>query len=165
MLCQNCQKRVANVHFTQLIGNKKVEMYLCEQCAREKGHMTFMSPVSINDFLAGFINLDTVPHLTSEPRRTTCEVCGASYEEFQSSGKIGCGNCYEIFGDKLDPILRRLHGNVEHSGKVPAKLSAGLKASKEIEKLRILLNKAVQNEEYEKAAEIRDRIKAIESGS
>jgi len=102
-------------------------------------------------------------NVSSVQEGLVCQKCGMSYDEFQKVGKLGCSGCYETFGNRLKPILKRLHGSVEHSGKVPVKISKTLRTSKEIEELKGLLSKAVQNEEYEKAAEIRDRIKAIES--
>jgi protein arginine kinase activator len=163
MLCQNCQERPANVHFTQIINNTKAEMYLCEQCANEKGQFGFGPSLNINDFLSGFIGFGSgSQHTEAEPRETHCDICGMSYEDFRKTGKLGCSNCYRIYGEKLNPILKRLHGNMVHTGKVPAKVSEKLNVSKEIDKLRELLAKAVQSEEYEKAAEFRDKIKQME---
>jgi len=165
MLCQHCQKRVANVHFTQIVNNKKIEMYLCEQCANEKGQFSFVSPFNMNNFFSGFMGANnSMPCVPSISKEAVCSKCGMSYDEFQKAGKLGCSNCYEAYGDRLKPILKRLHGNMEHSGKIPVRISKVLKTSKEIEELKELLSKFVQNEEYEKAAEIRDRIKAIENG-
>lgn len=164
MLCQHCQKRIANVHFTQVVNNNKVELYLCEQCAREKGKISFGSPLNASDFFSGLMGYgQTSPFLASNVPQLFCEKCGMSYEEFQKTGKVGCSNCYEIYREKLFPLLKRLHGNVEHHGKVPHRVSEVVKASKEVEKLKDDLSKAIQNEEYEKAAEIRDKIKSLES--
>ncbi|MDP4092312.1 MAG: UvrB/UvrC motif-containing protein [Bacillota bacterium] len=169
MLCQWCQKRPASVHFTQVVNNNKVEMYLCEQCAKEKGQVTFGSPFSISDFLSGIMEFasDNGYRIQSEPR-VICEKCGMTYEEFQKSGKLGCGSCYELYHDKLDLLLKRLHGNAVHCGKSPGSKQQGMaltqpKQANEIDGLKELLNKAIQNEEYEKAAEIRDRIKNLEA--
>lgn len=164
MLCQNCQKRAATVHFTQVINNNKVEMYLCEQCADQKGQLNFISPFGINNFFPVIMEYEPdTPLVQSSVKQPVCSKCGMTYEEFQRVGKLGCSNCYELFGDKLKPLLRRLHGNIEHKGKIPGRVSKTIKMSKEIEKLKELLNKAVQGEEYEKAAEIRDKIKVLES--
>lgn len=163
MLCQNCKKRIADVHFTQIINNKKIEMYLCEQCASEKGQVSFTLPLNLNKFLSGFVGADAESYINTAPKAMVCKKCGMSFDEFQRTGKLGCGECYKTYGERLKSVLKRLHGNVEHSGKVPAKLSKSLSTSKEVERLKELLNKAVQCEEYEKAADIRDRIKAIES--
>lgn len=165
MLCQNCHKRVASVHFSQKINNKKVDMYLCEQCANEKSQFGMSLPLNINDFFSGLIGFGTTaPYLTSAPQDLTCDKCGMSYSDFQKAGRLGCSRCYELFEDRLRPVIKRLHGNTEHTGKIPGKILNSVKASREVEKLKELLNKAIQAEEYEKAAEIRDKIKAIENG-
>ena len=165
MLCQLCQKRVASVHFTQIVNNNKVEMYLCEKCANEKGNTNFMSPLSLGDFFSGFLSKDIGDsYITSPNIHTVCDICGMSFSDFQNTGKIGCSNCYEIFKDRLKPIIKRLQGNTEHIGKVPSGLSNRIiKATKEIEKLKEDLNKAIQAEEYEKAALLRDKIKELEN--
>lgn len=164
MLCQLCQKRIANVHFTQVVNNNKVELYLCEQCANEKGHTTFISPLNLGDFLSGLLVKDSAtPYVATSQPDAVCDVCGMSFGDFQKIGKIGCSNCYKVFGDRLKPIIKRLHGNAEHTGKVSVGFSNRIKTTKEIEKLRESLNKAIQEEEYEKAAQLRDRIKEIES--
>ncbi len=164
MLCQHCQKRVATVHFTQIVNNKKTEMFLCEQCANGKSQIHVGSPISLNDFLTGLIggtNAGTTRSVA--PQQIVCEKCGMNYKEFQSTGKFGCFNCYEVFGDRLNPLLKRLHGNIRHNGKVPEKVSKSIRSSKEISELKEILNKAIQDEEYEKAAEIRDKIRSIET--
>ena len=163
MLCQHCQKRLANVHFTQTVNGKKSEMYLCQQCAGENSKIGFVSSLDMNDFLSGFIGFDNADQLIkSQPKSTVCEKCGMSLETFQKAGKLGCSNCYEVFADKLSPLLKRLHGNSEHHGKVPHRLSECMKATAEIEKLKDELNNAIKQEQYEKAAELRDKIKTLE---
>lgn len=164
MLCQNCQKRVANVHFTQIINNKKTELYLCDQCAREKGQFNMGASFSINDFLTGLIGFDSAAsYIESQAaKQFACEKCGMNYEEFQRTGRIGCNNCYEVYADKLRPLIKRLHGSTTHNGKMPHRVSDSVKVTREIEKLKELLNRAVQDEQYEKAAEIRDRIRGLE---
>lgn len=165
MLCQNCQKRTANVHFTQVVNNNKKELYLCEQCANEKGKMGFSNSLNLDDFLSGFIGYNYTPsreNLTVE--NIVCKKCGMSYEDFQKCGKLGCADCYDLFKDRVAPLLKRIHGSAHHHGKLPRKASEGIKATKEIEKLKAELNEAVQKEYYEKAAKIRDRIKVLEAG-
>ncbi|NJD01912.1 MAG: hypothetical protein FIA99_04790 [Ruminiclostridium sp.] len=168
MLCQQCNKRPANVHLTKIVNGSKVEMLLCDQCARGKSQLGFggFGPsLNINDFLSGFIGLSHIDiHAEHVPKEACCEVCGMGFGDFGKTGKMGCGNCYSKFGEMLKPVLKRLHGNYEHTGKAPAGISKVLEVSREVERLKELLGKAVQNEEYEKAAEIRDRIKAVEGG-
>lgn len=163
MLCQRCQKRIANVHFTQAINNKKIEMYLCEQCAREKGDFSFGSPLSINNLLSSLIGMEEpASYVQTVPKSLVCKKCGMSYEEFQKIGKLGCDKCYEVFTRRLEPLVKRLHGNTGHNGKVPGNVSGEIKLSKEIEKLREQLNKSIRNEDYEKAAQLRDKIRSLE---
>lgn len=164
MLCQQCQKKVANVHFTQIINGKKVEMYLCEQCADEKGQMGFSPQLNLGDFLWGFPGFagSTGYAQVEQPQEVRCEVCGMSFEDFRKTGKLGCGNCYGVFRENLGPILRRLHGSTEHTGKVPGRVSDCIRNTHEIEKLKNELSAAIGNEEYERAAELRDRIRSLE---
>jgi protein arginine kinase activator len=163
MICQICQKRTANVHFTQVVNSRKIELYLCEQCAREKGQLSFGSPLGIADFFAGLMGFGEEGTLleASQPA-VCCQSCGMTYDDFQKTGKLGCSECYKLYGDRIKPVLKRLHGNTEHTGKVPAKMSGSISDSREVEHLKELLNKAVQAEQYEKAAEYRDRIRQIE---
>lgn len=162
MLCQQCQKRMANVHFTQIINGKKIELYLCTQCAKEKGHLGFSPQLNLGDFLWG------VPAIgggngfvqTKQPEEVRCKVCGMSFEDFRKTGKLGCANCYKTFRDNLSPILRRIHGSTEHNGKAPEK-KENLK--NEIDMLKTQLAAAIEKEEYEKAAELRDRIRGLET--
>jgi protein arginine kinase activator len=164
MLCQNCQQRTANVYFTKVVNNNKIELYLCENCARESSQFNFGMPLNINNFFGGLMGVDGSSQYMNPiaPQKIICTKCEMSYEEFQKTGKLGCDNCYEIYSERLSPLLRRLHGSIKHTGKVPSKISKTMKASKEIEKLKELLNRAIQDEEYEKAAEIRDKIKSVE---
>jgi protein arginine kinase activator len=162
MLCQICQKRVGNVHITKVINNNKVEMYICEQCARENGQFSFGLPININDFFNGIIGMDSASQFISKSNPLVCEKCGMSYEEFQKVGKVGCENCYNLYGVRLDPLIKRLHGSLTHNGKIPGRISKSIKVSKDIDTLKEQLNNAIRNEEYEKAAEIRDKIKNLE---
>ncbi|HOM01504.1 MAG TPA: UvrB/UvrC motif-containing protein [Acetivibrio sp.] len=165
MLCQKCQKRVANVQMTQIVNNNKSVVYLCEQCAREEGKFNVMSPFSISDFFSGIMGF---PYMASAPQQNqdvVCETCGMSYEEFKKIGKLGCSNCYKVYGDKLVPLLRRLHGNIQYNGKFPSRAFGSIRISREIEKLKEQLNIAIKNEEYEKAAVLRDQIKSLESNN
>ncbi|AUS95571.1 hypothetical protein CDQ84_17095 [Clostridium thermosuccinogenes] len=165
MLCQNCQKRVANVHYTQIVNNKKIELYLCEQCAREKGQLGMEEAFNLNDFFSGFLGFGGSPGYMqpAAPKSSVCSECGMSFEEFQKTGKLGCANCYATFSDRLKPLVKRLHGGIKHTGKAPLKVSQSANTSTKLEKLKDMLAKAIQNEEYEKAAEIRDQIKALEN--
>jgi protein arginine kinase activator len=163
MLCQECRKRPATVHITRIVNGRKAEMSLCEQCAREKGELEFLvePQFPIQSFLAGLLQQGAVPMLeVSAPAK--CETCGLTFEEFSRTGRLGCSGCYERFGDRLDPVLRRIHGSARHTGKVPARSGEAIKVRRELARLREALAEAVKAEEFEKAAELRDEIKRLE---
>jgi len=140
-------------------------MYLCEKCARENGTLSTGAPLNIGDFFSGLLGLAGKQAFISNDQalgKKVCDKCGMSFADFQASGKIGCGNCYSVFSDSMEGLLKRLHGSVQHTGKVPDSLSEKLKVTREVENLKTLLNKAIQSEEYEKAAELRDMIRELE---
>jgi protein arginine kinase activator len=107
--------------------------------------------------------MKALPASTPGEEEKRCRICGMSYRDFARAGRLGCSRCYETFEDRLDPLLRRIHGSGRHMGKAPAKASGAARARRELEELRRQLSAAVAQEAYEKAAELRDRIKAIES--
>lgn len=164
MLCQQCQKRVANVHYTHIINGQKAEMYLCEQCANEKGKYGFSPNINLGEFLWGIQGLGGNSGFSKKTpqEEVRCDVCGMSFKDFRKTGRLGCGNCYNTFRDSLSPILRRIHGSNEHKGKVPGTELRATNAMGELEKLKAELKAAIGKEEYEKAAELRDRIKEME---
>ncbi|MDO8686415.1 MAG: UvrB/UvrC motif-containing protein [Clostridiales bacterium] len=220
MLCQNCQKRSANVHLIQVVNGKRNESYLCQQCAGEKSGLELNTDLDITDFLGGFISLaasqafgqnkelhpdDTayskqIPDQSEEQdnkgdsgdikqqdlqvtpasthkdasgnpenpktvqhKKFVCDNCGLGLVGFQKTGKLGCSNCYNTFGELLRPLLKRLHcNNLEYNGKLPGKLSSAIIASREITKLKDELGRTILNEEYEKAAILRDKIREME---
>lgn len=159
MLCQLCKKREATVHFTRIINQQKVEMYVCEQCARENSELK----VNIHKLLSGIMGIGTPADIEEAPFTTLkCESCGLTIEEFNKTGLLGCAKCYDAFGDSIKTMLKRIHGNVKHHGKVPKKISGKIKDAYNLRSLKEELQKCIDKEEYEKAAQIRDKIKVLE---
>lgn len=162
MQCSECGKRPATIHVTKIENGKKTDMYLCEQCAVQKNAINLNTTFSVNDFITGLINSGgVIPFKVDIVQEPKCEVCGLTYNKFREMGKFGCSNCYKLFGDKLDPLFKKLHGNIKHTGKIPNKAGHMIKVNREIESLKSELNQAISSEEYEKAAELRDKIKAL----
>jgi protein arginine kinase activator len=171
MECQECQKRPATVHFTQVINGNKTESHLCEQCAKENGYMEYdQQNFSFHHLLSGLFNFDSGHTLSGNQSSNyngkdtlTCDVCGLSYQEFKHLGKFGCGNCYKTFNDHLNPIFRRVHsGNTKHDGKIPKRAGGNLHLKKNIDQYRENLQKLIEKEEFEEAAKIRDQIRDLE---
>lgn len=160
MKCQNCNTKEATSHITEIINGNKHEMYLCSECAAKlKTGMDF----GIGDFLGGLFGGSKVklPSEESQKRKDVCDCCGMDFNEFLQKGRLGCGNCYRIFGDRLQRPLKQIHGTCEHIGKVPTRIGGELKISREITKLEAELNQAVLKQEFEKAAELRDEISRL----
>lgn len=170
MNCEECGKRPATLHLTKIVNGEKTEYHICEHCAQEKGDVfTGFSNFSINNLLSGLLNFDPMQkkeggrdQSAAHGKTLHCETCGLTYAQFSKSGRFGCSDCYQFLGDKLDPLFRRIHGNTQHIGKVPERTGGQIKIRKELDQLKASLQKYVASEEFEEAAEIRDRIRALE---
>lgn len=162
MLCQNCQKNEATTHIKRIINGEATQTHLCSECAKSLGYDSVFSDFGFNfsDMLSSFFNDAASTMLSGHTLR--CEKCGSTFNDIVRSGKIGCADCYRTFYDKLAPSLERIHGRTVHEGKIPNG-NAGLKTENKIAALRQELNEAVAQQNYEKAAKLRDEIKALES--
>lgn len=162
MLCDDCQERPASVHITKINNNQKTEKHLCDICAQKSGDLSFASNANFAaaDFLTGLFN-----HGVSAPRprpQTECPGCGMTYGEFSRSGKIGCSECLNTYGQQLRPLLRRIHGTSTHTGKVPKRGGGQLAAKRRLKELKQELELSIRDENYEQAAKLRDEIRTLE---
>jgi len=171
MICQECNQRPAALHFTKIINGEKTEVHLCEKCAQEKGDMFIFnggSGFAFNNLLAGLLNIDpTFQKSDQNPFQQEeilqCNQCAMTFSQFLKVGRFGCAHCYETFKDQLKPVLRRLHsGNWSHSGKIPKRIGGGIHLKKQIEELKSNLKESISQEEFERAAVIRDEIRTLE---
>ncbi|MDR4505639.1 MAG: UvrB/UvrC motif-containing protein [Candidatus Scalindua sp.] len=155
MKCDSCGKKIATVHLTEIVGTEKKEKHLCEECAHNVTNHFPKAP-SPSDILTSIIN-QVSPEI-EEMSKTTCPVCDLSYLEFRSQGRLGCPMDYDAFQKGLLPLIERMHGSSQHVGKVPANASEEVIKKNQLIQLRKELNRAVQKEDYEMAAQIRDKI-------
>lgn len=163
MLCEKCKKKAASVHITQFINGVKKEQHLCEECARgEKFNFEFpkIPFYNLNELLGAFLNQPLAAG--GQDIEVGCPNCKKSYNAIAKQGRVGCSECYLHFSAYLEPALRKIHGADLHRGKIPKQMGASLRLSRELEDLKLKLRLAVEKEEYEKAAEIRDRIRELE---
>lgn len=167
MFCQECKERPAAVHLTQMFNGNKIETHLCEQCAAQKGALMFdaNNKLSISNLLGSFFGNYNLQEMLPNSQVNTCPECGMSFNDIRQTGKLGCATCYTSFEQELQPSLRRIHGNRQHIGKIPSRGGEAVLLKRQIEKLKLDLQQSVANEEYEKAAQIRDQIKEIEKKS
>lgn len=170
MVCQICNKRPANVHITRSINGAKTELHVCDQCAEKEGFSLnsssagFDAPFSFSNILAGYMDFPGFGGLPYQVKRNdSCSACGMDYEDFKKTGRFGCSECYKSFSGQVEPLIKRIHGNSQHTGKVPRRTGGIIRIKRDIESLKAQLSAAIQNEQYEKAAELRDKIKALEN--
>ena len=163
MICEEYNIRKATVHMTRIINGKKEEVHLCEECARTKETLSFDNSFSINSFLAGLLDINSDPQF--QPHNGgfyQCSQCGATYDKFKQIGRLGCSQCYEGFKERLYPLIRQVQGNVRHIGKVPKRTGGIIRLKRETNQLKQQLKEAVQQQAFEKAAELRDQIRELE---
>lgn len=166
MICERCGEREAAVHLTRIINGEKEEMHLCEKCARKTSKFNFDDNLGFQSLLSGILNQNfssqNSPKLNNgQSQNLFCKNCGLSYQEFAEKGFFGCHECYQTFADKLNPLLKRIHGNTQHSGKQPESFLQKSEMEFEIDELKEKMKQAVDEENFEKAAEIRDKIHAM----
>lgn len=165
MLCQECRCNEANIHIVKQIDGIQTEMNLCEQCARKKEELdfSFEPQFSLHKLFAGMLNHNFIGARDPSAAALQCPSCGLTFAQFSQIGRLGCSDCLKAFEGKLKPLLRRIHGNSGHTGKIPARVRSKFKYLRKIDQLKEELQQKVQNEEFEKAAMLRDRIKNIET--
>jgi protein arginine kinase activator len=161
--CESCGKNPATVHFTELSGNTAVEYHICSSCAQSRGlTQSGAAPASFTP--GGFVAGMAESGEPEETRRSSevCGTCGKNYAEFRDSGRLGCGDCYVFFGSLLRPLLRRIHGSTTHRGKRPRTEPTTGVAVEEVARLRDELRRALEREDFERCAELRDLIRQAE---
>ncbi len=167
MLCQNCNNEQATLHYKQIVNGEKREAHLCTECASKLGYdaHTFMSGSQFNIGLDSFLSNMFTQNKTVSPHSTvTCPLCGAHEADIARTGRVGCSQCYTVFGELLNQYINRIHGNASHVGRFPEGLDEKRKSRLKLDSLRADMQRAVESQEYEKAAEIRDKIKELEGG-
>jgi protein arginine kinase activator len=154
MKCHHCESQ-ATVHLTQIINGQMHKMDLCEVCAQEKG-VTNPDNLSIGSLLS-----EDQSKVGAGSATMTCESCGTTHQDFKKGGRLGCEACYHVFRPVLEPLLDGMHAGIKHLGKVPSRTVIKKGEQENEELLRSQLKQAVEEENYEKAAELRDRLKKL----
>lgn len=191
MLCDNCGRREANVRYSENINGKVRELNLCEECSKKLGisNMDFNMPIDFSSFFGEFMDYFDKPEfmpLFSNVKTLKCNNCGNTFEDIANTGKLGCEECYDVFGEKLDNIIRKIQGanhhvgrtgkiidskideklqekNIEDKNKIESQSSENKsEENKELQELKSKLKQAIKEEKYEEAAKLRDQIKELE---
>jgi protein arginine kinase activator len=162
LVCDNCGSTEAVVHLTQIVNNQMSTHRLCERCAAEKGLESAPEPVNfpLTDFLAQ-MGSDTISDVGGAA--DSCSFCGLRFADFRETGRLGCPHCYETYAPQLQKLLRRVHGGTQHVGKIylpPDPSSSELE--RRLDGLKRKLHRAVESEDFERAAELRDEIRQLD---
>lgn len=167
MICENCKQRPAKVKVTQMHNGEHFERHYCEVCANSL-HPFYVEykqdPLSLHQLLSNWFDhtdQQLVQRQQSVP--VTCEKCDWSFQRFLNEGKFGCASCYDSFREKLPNVFKRLHnGNTAHVGKAPGAFGEKLELKKRIEAIRLQMKNAIETEQFEEAALLRDEARELE---
>ena len=152
--CELCEKNVASVHFTEIADSEVSKLFICRDCAESRG------------LLEDTPSLEELMSSISKPKRRAatvhvnpCTKCGLEFADFQSQGRLGCGDCYAAFETQLKPLLRQIHEDWQHTGKTPRGGPTAASIWARVEALQRELDAAIAAERYERAAALRDEIR------
>ena len=165
MQCEICKTRTATVHLTEIINGQRTESHLCQNCAQKEG-VTIKSQLSLNELLSSLIAAHHQTDETSDSGKA-CPECGITMEQFRKQAVLGCPKDYDVFENDLKEVIEKTQdNNLTHKGKVPAQAQNSSNARREnrdkIEELKKQLSQAVEKEDYELAAKIRDQLKELQ---
>lgn len=158
MNCDVCKANKATIFLTQIVEGKMQKVNLCEDCSKEKG-VTDTTSFALADLLLG---LGATQEMERGSSVQKCPVCGFSQADFKKTGRLGCGACYQTFADGLSSLLEGIHKGTAHVGKIPARALQSLERETEVKSLQRDLRKAVAAEDYESAAQLRDRLRQFD---
>lgn len=163
MKCENCGDREAVIHLTQVVEGEARTVGLCEECAADKGLQTqsAVAESPLGGFLAALWK-GAEPGAEGVATTGRCAGCGATFADFRETGRLGCADCWLTFEAPLRVLLRRYHGSTSHLGRREAGAGPPDRPSEELARdLREQLRLAVESENFELAAELRDRLKEL----
>jgi protein arginine kinase activator len=170
MTCQICKQNPASIQVYELheepdappgpAGTRIEKQSVCESCAKTLD-LPYLPVKAISIDLWSLLQ-------AAKPRQEAdteaCPECGMTLAEFRSRGRLGCANDYELFQAHVSPLLERIHNADEHHGRRPGVAEPEPDSSSQVEALRVELEDAIQAEQYERAAELRDQLSALERG-
>lgn len=172
MICEKCKKKEATVFYEETINGTKRSYSLCSDCAAEMEKQGELSPgygaFSLPSFggfhdalFGGLFGLSA----GKPQQKKTCPQCGATMDDLRANGKVGCPECYTAFREELDSTIRSIHGNVKHVGRAPARFRQNREKADRLATLKRQLKEAIAEESFERAATLRDEIRALEGNS
>jgi protein arginine kinase activator len=161
MQCCVCKEKPATVHLTQIVGDKMQKVDMCEECAKVKG-LNDPTSFAMADLMLGLGAAQEVAEVAGTELK--CPRCGFSQVDFKKSGRLGCPECYQTFAEGLAGLLKTMHKGTRHLGKSPEALRQSRERADRLKTFQKKLAKAIESEDFELAAQLRDQIKAMSSG-
>lgn len=162
MVCQFCKSKEATVHVTEIADNKVKKVDACAACAKEKNYND-PAAFAIADHLLGLGAAQKMEEVSEAVGALSCDQCGYTQADFKKSGRLGCARCYDIFCDGLDSVLKTMHKDIRHRGKVPVGARRAASGAQTLQRLNRDLQKAIAQEDFETAARLRDEIKSFKA--
>lgn len=164
MLCEKCQKNLATVRYAEVIDGKVKDLSLCPDClTKQQAELSVGFGLSKPDPVPQHVRVPVKGKSGKELARERCKACGHTLGHVLTSGKTGCGLCYVTFSEQIDPLLRGMHGETRHRGKVPHVDDASARVRVDLQAKRALLRTILRAENYEEAAHLRDEIRVLEN--
>ncbi|MBN2783780.1 MAG: UvrB/UvrC motif-containing protein [Pontiellaceae bacterium] len=165
MKCECCNEAEATIHLTQVVEGKVKKLNLCQACALENG-IDLNSPISITDVLLGLGSpLDKKKDTLMSELDLSCSRCQMTRAEFKKNARLGCPECYNAFMGELSALMQAMHHSRQHVGKIPARQGNEARITAQIASLQKDIETAIAKEEYEIAANLRDKIRALKEGA
>ena len=158
MLCQQCNQNQATIHITKVVNGQKSQMNMCAECAKEHGAFALGE---VSSLLSGLLGGGSGRAQGAMGLR--CSRCGLDYGQFKQTGMLGCAHCYVDFRKQLQPVLQRIHGRLQHEGRIPVNAGEGLQLRRQIEAKRREMQAAIDQEEFERAAALRDELRGLQT--
>lgn len=178
MICKRCGKNNAEIYYKQTVNGYTEEYALCSKCAEElkkEGKLNIKLPSVFDGFDSGFgadgffglgqmLGMPYVGQKSMRNEKKKCTLCASTFDDIVKSGKVGCAKCYEVFSDELKKSVESIHGKAEYMGKRPKRFKVKETKEDKIKKLKNEMKSAVKAQEFERAAALRDEIRALEDG-
>jgi protein arginine kinase activator len=166
MLCEMCQTNTVAKKIQFLLGNAIKEFQVCNQCAEKHGlHYPFAGmPGALSVMMLGQLVKSLAPETAEDDHALVCDTCGTTIGKFRKTGVLGCPHCYDSFKTIMTGLLTQIHGSSKHIGSRPAGRRKNVTEC-DLGELKKQLQLAIKNENFEKAAELRDLIRDVNSSS
>ncbi len=153
MKCEICGSGEGKIKYTQMINGEKIEFHICEACAKKKGFQT----------AGGSEQGKAKEERKEQMEKEKCPVCGWQLSDIEKHGKLGCPQCYNSFRTYISKLVAEVHGESKHKGKAPVFDKRKLALKMKIREVRRELETAIKKEEYQLAAQLRDKIRNLSS--